>query len=281
MKADSCKIKNIMTDLQKKSYINKNKKEESFIDIENQNPLNDNEKKEIDKFLTLDEINSEKFLINIEDGKLSIHQKNISKARKKRSQYLGRKRNYSIFKKSNNNLNSNLENDRFSKKKTKNLSKNLRKNYHACPKNRENFIQIINIFPVSESISNYSEKSNSQKEDNNILDIKELNKSWVNWINEVMSKNNSQSDNESIKSEDKRSQISINIKDLNAFSFGNSIHNSKNSEKERNLNNDIENFVDILCDKDNDKYLTIPNYDYLNDSYQNEKKERSKIVNTK
>lgn len=268
MKVGFNNIKAEMIDSQAKSYINNNK-EEAFLEIEKQNSFNDNGSKKIDKFLTLDEINSEKFKEIIEEDekeKISNHQEKMSKKRKKRSKYLGRKRKYSIFKKNINNINSGLDNDRFSKKKTKKYPKNLRSKNSKCSKNQENFIQIINIFPVSKSKSNtngiYIEKANNLAEDNNILDNKELNKAWVNWINEVMLKNNSNSENESNKIEEKASQISINIKDLNTFSFANIINNSKNSDK--NPNNDTENFVDVLCSKDTDKYLTITNYNSLN-----------------
>ena len=141
-------------------------------------------------------------------------------------------------------------------KKKKKSNEYLNKYYPKSQgnnKTRENFIQIINLFPYSYDKSNninmnYTEnKSNDKSTGRSMIDLS-LNNVWINCINDALSQ--SKKNNENVnKIEESTPPCNFKIKELNNFSFANS-NNSSNSNNKNRIK-DSEKFIEIEYKKEN------------------------------
>lgn len=256
------KVEPIINQNVEEKYIELDKMNSVFNNIKESNTMKDISQ---EKFLNFNKNQIEKF-ININDSDINSNNLSDNDSKDNRKNYkknlLGKKRNnnrkkngncqkklYSHFKKKNKIISQNNQN----KKYERNFSKNL-----TYEEKKDNYFQIINIFPITEDKSKINhitkekptEKESYEKDKKNMSDIEELNSSWINYINEVISKGNANNENND-KEEEKRLSISLKIKDFLNFSFSN----------EKNIH-DSENYIDVSSINKKEKYLPISNVKY-------------------
>ena len=240
--------------------------ENNSNNVSKDNDLNNN-KNLCERFI---KINDDRIQNNLSDNN-----EGEDNEKKNNNEFLGKKRNNkkvngSFHKKSNLKkkiiINNNIRypnNPKSLNEKERNVNQN-----HKCKPKKNNYYQIINIFPIIEDKSkinnNLNEKNieeiNYEKDTKNMSDMEEINSSWINYINEVISMskvtNEKKENKNNEKKEEKKLDITLNIKDSLNFSF-----------KEKNNINESFNYTEASCSSKKEKYLSIPNSN-VNSSYE-------------
>ena len=263
------------TKKEKIEYYNKfkinNKKKEHFINIDSIIPHKLSEQNK--KNYKVENIEKEVFLdLNLNSGENSIKKDiyiepdiiNLLSEHEDIAYEEGENCDYMLGKKRNNLNLRNISPKNTLSKYRNNLKKIKKSNVyktkynqknHGNTKTPENFIQIINLFPVSEGSSNkkhYTEKTNDDNNKNK-LDMG-LNNTWINWINEILSKNNENNGNENNKKEESTPPVTFKIKDLFNYTFSNSYQSNSSNEKSKSKKIENEKFIDVSYKKE-DNYL--------------------------
>lgn len=241
--------------------------EEKYITIYESNSLINNisrikENLSTDNILNDSKNLSENFINineNINSNILSQNNERIDNRKKNKNTFLGKKRNN---KKKKANSHKKLIDSKKKNKDNNSILRNLITTQNQDKKSERNLSQnsgdqIINNFQITE---NKSEKTNhGESNKNKSSEMEELNTSWINYINEVISKSNINNENKSNEKEDeKKLPISLNIKDSLNFSFS-------SFSKEKNIKKDSHNYIDASYPNKKEKYLSIPNVNSSNE----------------